>query len=161
MHDHIVVGAGTSGAIVAARLSENPNTNVLLLEAGPDYADRSVTPADLLDSKNIAVAAHTWEYKATPIEGRTMPYHRGKVVGGTSAINQTAALWARPTDFDAWVKLGNAGWGFADVAPYFQRLEVDRAGVGSHHGQSGPIAIARYSDAQLIPIIRPHCPCDE
>jgi choline dehydrogenase len=106
----------------------------------------------LLDSKNIAVAAHTWEYKATPIEGRTMPYHRGKVVGGTSAINQTAALWARPTDFDAWVKLGNAGWGFADVAPYFQRLEADRAGVGSHHGQSGPIAIARYSDTQLIPI---------
>ena len=150
MQNHIVVGAGTSGAIIAVRLSEKPNTNVLLLEAGPDYENQSVMPADLLDSKNIAGAVHDWGYKAIPIEGRAMPYQRGKVVGGTSAINAAAALWARPGDFDAWVTRGNVGWRFADVAPYFQRI----AGIGSHHGRRGPILISRYSDTELIAIQR-------
>src|SRR6476646_769965 len=107
MRGHIVVGAGTAGAIIAARLSEQPNTNVLLLEAGPDYEGEGSTPADLLDSKNIAGPAHDWGYKAIPVQGRVMPYQRGKVGGRTSAINAAAALWARPADFDAWVRLGN------------------------------------------------------
>lgn len=154
MRSHIVVGAGTAGAIVAARLSERPDASVLLLEAGPDYESEQTTPPDLLDSKNLAGPAHDWGYKAIPVEGRTMPYQRGKVVGGTSAINAVAALWGRPSDFDAWAKLGNSEWRFADVAPYFQRLETDPNGLGPHHGRSGPIPIARYSDADLIPIQR-------
>jgi choline dehydrogenase len=116
MRGHIVVGAGTAGAIIAARLSEQPNTNVLLLEAGPDYEGEGSTPADLLDSKNIAGPAHDWGYKAIPVQGRIMPYQRGKVVGGTSTINAAAALWARQADFDAWAGLGNTEWRFDAVA---------------------------------------------
>jgi choline dehydrogenase len=98
MHDHIIVGAGTAGAILAARLSENPNARVLVLEGGPDYSDVGATPADLLDSKNLAGPAHDWGYRAVPGAGRIMPYQRGKVVGGMSAINAAGALWpARPT----------------------------------------------------------------
>jgi len=106
MWSHVIVGAGTAGAIIAARLAEKPGTDVLLLEAGPDYETEATTPADLLDSKNLAGPAHDWGYTAHPIDGRTMPYQRGKVVGGTSAINAAAALWPRPTDLDAWAKLG-------------------------------------------------------
>jgi choline dehydrogenase len=83
MRRHIVVGAGTAGALVASRLSELPNVKILLLEAGPDYQSEAATPWELLDARNFAGPAHDWGYQAHPVEGRTMLYRRGKVVGGT------------------------------------------------------------------------------
>src|SRR5437763_16841227 len=129
MGRHIVIGAGTAGAIIAARLAEHPRANVLLLEAGPDYAGETAMPADLLDSKNIAGPAHDWGYKALPVEGRTMPYQRGQGTGGTSAVNAAAVLWGRVADFGEWVGRGNPERRFAGVAVYYPRGEADRGGL--------------------------------
>ena len=135
---------------MAARLSEDADRSVLLLEAGPDYASRSETPPDLLDSRDLAGMQHDWNYVANPVAGRTMPYRRGKVTGGTSAINAVAAQRGKPEDFTAWVKCGNPEWGWEQVLPFFEKIESDAGGGG----KSGPITISRYSDSELIPIQR-------
>jgi choline dehydrogenase len=142
------------GVPLAARLSEDLDHSVVLLEAGPDYASRSDMSPDLLDSRNLAGMRHDWNYVATPVEGRAIPYRRGKVTGGTSAINAAAAQWGRPEDFAAWVKRGNPEWGWERVLPFFRRIESDANGQGDGHGRNGPITINRYANSELIPIQR-------
>jgi len=145
VYDFIVVGAGSAGATLAARLTEDRSIRVLVVEAGPDYASADNVPTDLLDSRDLAGLSHDWGYTAELSRNRTIPYRRGRVVGGTSAINAAAALWGAPEDFAAWVALGNAQWAWDKVVPYFARLEDDPDGQGPLHGRGGPIPIERYA----------------
>lgn len=154
MYDVIVVGAGSAGAVLAARLSEDGRRSVLLVEAGPDYPALDQTPPDLLDSRNLAGMAHDWNYSAVAVSGRNIPYRRGKVTGGTSAINAAAAQWARPTDMDSWANAGNADWTWEQTMPFFRVVEDDGFGPSGAHGRDGPITISRYGESDLIPLQR-------
>lgn len=152
MADVIVVGAGSAGCVVAARASEDPNRSVLLLEAGPDYPDLAATPDDLVNSHNNSYTAHDWGLQHSPTRGRDVPFPRGKVVGGSSAVNTTIALRGMPEDYDEWAELGADGWGWDDVLPAFCRLERDLDyGSAPWHGDAGPISIRRYPPAELLP----------
>jgi choline dehydrogenase len=153
-YDDIIVGGGSAGAVLAARLSEEPARRVLLLEAGPDYPAVESTPADLRDGWQMSLHAHDWGLTAEAVPGRAIPYPRGRVIGGSSAVNAMIALRGVPADYDQWAALGNDEWGWAKVLPYFRRLEDDPEGDAGLHGRGGPIAIARWRPDELIPVQR-------
>ena len=127
-YDDIIVGGGSAGAVLAARLSEEPARRVLLLEAGPDYATLESTPDDLQDAWRMSLRAHDWGLTAEAVPGRAIPYPRGRVIGGSSAVNATIALRGVPADYDEWAALGNDDWSWAKVLPHFRRLEDDPRG---------------------------------
>ena len=151
-YDDIIVGAGSSGAVLAARLSEDPARRVLLLEAGPDYATVEALPEDLRDSTWISVVRHDWGFKADAMKGREIEYPRGKVTGGSSAVNATIALRGVPADYDEWASLGTSEWAWSRVLPYFRKLEDDRDEAGPFHGRGGPIPVRRWKTPELLPL---------
>jgi choline dehydrogenase len=151
MHDLIVIGAGSSGSAIAARASENPNLQVLLVEAGPDYERLDDTPADLINSHNNSYKAHDWGLTYSPTHHRNSPFPRGRVVGGSSAVNTCIALRGLPEDYNEWAAMGNDQWHWDHVLPAFNRLERDLDyGHADYHGDAGPITIRRYPHEELL-----------
>lgn len=149
--NYAIVGAGSAGAPLAARLTEDPAIRVLLVEAGPDYPAPGALPPDLLDARRNAGTQHDWPYVAEPVPGATMPYRRGRLVGGTSAINAAIAVRATAADFDEWVALGNPAWAWEAVSPYFRRIEDDRDYRDDWHGVGGPLPIVRWRPDEWTP----------
>jgi choline dehydrogenase len=146
--DYVIVGAGSAGCVLANRLSENPANRVVLLEAGGrdwnPYIHVPVGFMKLLDHPRL-----TWNFKAEAdpgTNGRAIPYPRGRVLGGSSSINGLIYIRGQPEDFDHWAQLGNRGWGWDDVLPYFKQAENWQGETSELHGTSGFLTTSPMSE---------------
>jgi choline dehydrogenase len=145
--DYIVVGAGSAGCVLAARLSEDPATRVLLLEAGPP--DRSLwIHLPIGYGKTMWSPTYNWRFETDPdpnMNGRRIYWPRGKTLGGSSAINGLIYIRGQREDYDHWAALGNQGWGYDDVLPYFIKSEGNQRGGDAFHGGSGPLKVSNIA----------------
>jgi choline dehydrogenase len=142
-HDFVIVGAGSAGAVLAARLTEDAQVRVLLVEAGPpDRSWRIAMPSavgSLLSSNRF-----NWNYLSDSepfLDGRRLAHPRGRVLGGSSSINGMVYIRGHARDYDGWAQAGLRGWSYADVLPYFKRAERHTNGADAYHGATGPLAV--------------------
>jgi choline dehydrogenase len=142
-HDYIIVGAGSAGCVLAARLTEDPRSRVLLLEAGgADKAKEIHIPAAFSKLFKTAV---DWNYSTEPepcLHNRRLYWPRGKMLGGSSSMNAMIYVRGNRLDYDHWASLGNQGWSFNDVLPYFKKSQMQSRGESEFHGTSGPLHVA-------------------
>ena len=149
--DFLIVGAGSAGCVLAARLSEDREVKVALIEAGGPADDPAI--ADPLQWPLLQGTAIDWQFATTPQAGtadRVHAWPRGKVLGGSSCLNAMAHVRGHPSDFDAWVEDGCPGWGYLDLLPYFIRSETSDRGASAYHGDAGPIRLATVTDPHPI-----------
>lgn len=153
--DYIVVGAGTAGCVLSARLSVDPDVSVALMELGgmdsnPAIYERGLNPMFSLWAPN---GAENWGYATVPqagLNGRSIDIARGKVLGGSSAINAMIYIRGNRIDFDAWAALGNRGWSYDEVLPYFKKSETYYGPLSEYHGDNGPVSVIDYQNPSPV-----------
>jgi len=154
-YDHIIIGAGSAGATLASRLTEDPVRSVLLLEAGSDYPEFERIPEEVrlaYGSKTpVWDSDHIWNFSARATDLARIDIPRGKITGGSSGVNGVHFLRGVREDYDRWVEWGNDEWSFESILPYFKRLEADQDFRDEFHGNDGPIMCRRYPEDDWVP----------